>query len=578
MSRRAWLTAAASALAGAGATAWWAQPSAPRPRRVPELPPLPGRGKTPLNVLLVMSDQERFDLPQALPLPGHERLYERGTRFTQWHANTTPCSPSRAAWYFGQHTQKNGMLANLDAYPGPQIPPHMPSLGHYFRANGYLTAYKGKWQLSEVAGRHELTHGHYPNTREALEPFGFADYNFDGDHHGATWTGYKEDAQIAAEAAQWLLTRGRQSDKPWLLAVNFVNPHDVSYLATSAAQIESRRHPNYLAPLAGPPLDPLYQTAWNLPLPSNRGDDLSLKPWAHRNYRTYCDMAMGRVDGSDAAWQAAQSYYFNCIRDVDRQLVTVWDALQASGQAARTVVVYTSDHGEMGGAHGLRGKGPFMYQENLKVPFVVQHPDVAGGKQSAALGCAVDLVPTLLALVGYDAASVEQAYPHLAGVSVAAPVARPEARSTRDERGILFNHSGLPHSDIDHTAELLDHGIAQDRQQSTRALMAGMRPLPRLDQPTASRGINNGRFKFARYFKPAEHHVPDTWEMLIRHNSLELYDLRSDPDELQNLAHAPEWAKGRVMELNAQLNELIATEVGADLGTDFPGPAFRTRL
>ncbi|MBL8330169.1 MAG: sulfatase-like hydrolase/transferase [Rubrivivax sp.] len=580
--RREWLTASAAALAAASAALagrhWWETPLAQGPREVPPLPSARAAGSRPLNVLLVMSDQERFDLPAALPLPGHERLREEGTRFTQFHVNTTPCTPSRSTFYFGRHTQHTGMIVNLGVHPAPQLPRRMPSLGDYFRANGYRTAYKGKWQLSAVPSPTAQAAGRHEDTRDALEPFGFADFNRDGDPQGSTWTGYKFDAQIAADAARWLTDEAPRGDEPWLLAVNFVNPHDVMFLATSAAQNHSRRHRDYLAPLAAAPLDAHYGARWELPLPANHLDDLSRKPWAQRNHQRFCDMAFGRMDPGEAAWQVYQDYYFNCIRDVDRHLLTVLQALDRSGQAGRTVVVYTSDHGEMAGAHGLRQRGPFMYQENTRVPFIVRHPDVKPGRQTAALGSAVDLIPTLLTLAGCDAAQVARQYPQLAGVSLAAAVAQPEARTARDERGVLFNGNTWQDMDVDFAAALIERGVPADRHLPLRAMAAGLPRRPRRDQPTLFRGIHTGRHKFARYFKPTEHHRPTDWETLTHHNSLELYDLRDDPGELNNLAHAPEWMRGLVSDLNARLQALLDQEVGSDLGEALPGPTFLRRL
>ena len=589
-SRRKLLLAGGVAAAGVGAAVWAGR----RDDGARAVPPLPsaragaGQGGTAaLNVLLVVTDQERADLPAALPLPGHERLRERGTSFTHWHVHTTPCSPSRSNLYFGQHTQHTRMNVNLGLYPEPAIPDAMPSLGHYFRANGWRTAYKGKWHLSELRAHYELTYGHYPNSRDALEPFGFSDFNFDGDPHGATWTGYKFDAQIAAEAAHWLHTAGRASrsaGQPWLLAVNFVNPHDVMYFATGAAQQAGRRHRDYLAPLAPAPVDPLYARAWGLPLPANRGDDLARKPWAHANYREFCDMAYGPVPADEAAWQAYQDYYFNCIRDADRHLVTVLDALEASGQADRTVVVFTSDHGEMAGAHGLRQKGPFVYQENVRVPFVVRHPELrsGGGAQTAALGGAVDLIPTLLELAGVPAARVAERYPQLRGHSVAAAVAAPAARTRRDELGVLFNYNTTHYLDSAFAGALAERGVEADRWMPLRALAAGQRPLPRLTNPALFRGIHTGRHKFVRYFRPDQHHRPEDWDTLVAHNQLELYDLQADPQELVNLAHAPAQAdaatKALILGLNARTNALVAAEVGEDLGDELPGPGFMKRL
>ena len=586
--RRRWLAGAGAATLGLGAGVALQRPEPSR--SVPDLPALAsgstaGTGARRLNVLLIVTDQERFDLPASLALPGHDQLRERGTSFTCWHVHTTPCSPSRSNLYFGQHTQHTRMNVNLGLFPEPEIPAAMPSLGHYFRANGWRTAYKGKWHLSEMRAHYELTYGHYPSSRDSLEPFGFSDFNFDGDPHGATWTGYKFDAQIAAEAAQWIRQQdraGHQANPPWLLAVNFVNPHDVMYFSTGAAQHASRKHRNYLAPLAPAPADRLYARAHGLPLPANHADPLRSKPSAHAGYRDFCDMAYGRIPDDAAAWQAYQDYYFNCIRDVDRHLLTVLQALQDSGQAGHTVVVLTSDHGEMAGAHGLRQKGPFVYQENMRVPFIVRHPDARGGHQTAALGGAVDLIPTLLDLVGLDAQQARQRYAGLVGHSVAAAVASATARSSRDAAGHLFNYNTTHYLDNEFAAALAVDGVPADRWMPVRALLAGHPPLPRRTQHALFRGIHTGRHVFARYFRPDTHHDPADWDTLIRHNQLELYDLQTDPLQLNNLAHDPASAdpatRALILELNQRTRALIAAEVGPDWGDELPGPSWMKRL
>jgi arylsulfatase len=538
-----------------------------------------------LNVLLVVTDQERFDLPTSLPLPGHERLSERGTRFTQWQVHTTPCSPSRSNLYFGQHTQHTRMHVNLGVFPEPQIPASLPSLGEYFRANGWRTAYKGKWHLSDLRAHYELTYGRYPSSRDALESFGFSDFNFDGDPHGATWTGYRADAQIAADSAHWLQDHGRAANdlgQPWLLAVNFVNPHDVMFYSSGAMQQASRRQRDYLAPLAPPPFDALYARRWSVGLPGNHHDDLRGKPSAHAAYRVFCDMAFGRIPEAEAAWLDYQNYYFNCIRDADRHLLTVLDALDAAGMADRTVVVFTSDHGEMAGAHGLRQKGPFIYQENVRVPFIVRHPDARTGAQTEALGGAVDLIPSLLELAGLDASRARTTYPQLVGHSVAAAVARASARTRRDQLGVLYNYNTTHYLDNQFNEALADRAVTADAWMPIRALLAGQRPLPRTDQHALFRGIHTGRYKFARYFKPSSHHQPIDWDTLIRHNQLELYDLEQDPLELTNLAADPGRAdpalRALITELNRRTQALIASEVGEDLGDELPGPSWLKRL
>lgn len=556
-----------------------------KPRAVSSLPPVIPTGRRAPNVLLIITDQERAALPTGLPLPAHAWLSEHGTVFSRWHVNTTPCSPSRSNLYFGQHTQRTRIIANLGVYPEPEIPADMPSLGHYFRANGYVTAYKGKWHLSHLDGRHELTYGRYPNSQQALEPWGFSDFNVDGDPHGSTWTGFRVDAQIAAQAADWIRSRAAHPETPWCLAVNLVNPHDVMYYATGAAQMASRAHPDYLAPLAGAPDAPVYRTDWDFPLPANRADDLGRKPWAHANYEVFCRMAYGRLPDDAASWRAYQSYYFNCIRDADQHAMTVLDALQRSGQLRNTVVVFTSDHGEMAGAHGLRQKGPFMYDENTRVPFYIVHPDTPGGRQTQALGSAVDLIPTLLECAGADPARIASEYPQLAGVSVAAAVAQPQARTGRDARGLLFNYDTTHYLDSDFIEQMVRKGVTSDRWMPLRNLLAGLQPLPRLDRPALFRGLHDGRYKFARYFPVTGHHVPTSLRDLVSYNQLELYDTHADPLEMNNLADglkagdAPDsGVASTVLQLNAQLNALIAREVGRDMGEELPGPDWVKRL
>ncbi len=96
--------------------------------------------------------------------------------------------------------------------------------------------------------------------------------------------------------------------------------------------------------------------------------------------------------------------------------------------------------------------------------------------------------------------------------------------------------------------------------------------FPSHHNPALFRGIHDGRYKFARYFAPAEHHKPRDWDTLIKHNELELYDTQSDPDELINLAKEPEKHKDLITTLNQRTNQLIDLEVGADDGSSFHGP------
>jgi len=550
---------------------------------------LPGLAQAPAavrrkrpNILLLVSDQERGwpDLPAGLGLSAHEWLLERGTGFSNFNVHTTPCSPSRSTIYTGLHTQLTGMTSNLGAPPFPKLA-QVPTLGHMLREQGYYTAYKGKWHLSDVPSGMAVRYGSFHSARDALEPFGFSDYSDTGIADGATWTGFKFDGEIASAASQWLQERGTTLEQPWLLAVNFVNPHDIVFFDDDDhQQARTRLDRDFLSPLSPPPKEGVYTRLWDLPLPrSYYADDLATKPWAQRSYVDFCNKLYGRIDPKDETrWRRYQSYYYNCIRDVDAHALTVLRSLETLGLADNTIVVYTADHGDMLGAHGLRQKGPTMYKENVRVPLIVRHPDYKGGSMTDALGGPLDLAPTLLSFAGVGEAQRTERYPALKGVDLSPAIADPAARTRRDERGLLYDYNTTLYID----PEAAEHIIAgrEDANWWTvfKADLAEGRLHPNLDHPSLFRGVHDGRYKFARYFKPSEHHIPKDWDTLRAHNELELYDTRTDPDEIVNLAAAPEQHKELILGLNQKTNALIMDEIGFDDGREHPGPDFLYRL
>lgn len=311
------------------------------------------RRKRP-NILLIMSDQERgrADLPAGLGLNAHDWISERGMSFENFNVNTTPCSPSRSNLYTGLHTQITRMTTNVGAPPFPELSPDFPTIGHMLRTQGYYTAYKGKWHLSDVGTDDVVHYGHRSSARDALEPYGFSDNSDASIADGATWTGYKLDGQVASDASQWLHDKGRALDQPWFLAVNFVNPHDVVwYDDLDHQQARTRLDRDFLSPLSPPPSEGVYTRQWDLPLPKSfYADTLSRKPWSQTSYVEFCNACYGRIDSNDEArWRKYQSYYFNCVRDVDAHALTVLRTLESLKLDGETIVIYTADHGEMAG-------------------------------------------------------------------------------------------------------------------------------------------------------------------------------------------------------------------------------------
>lgn len=561
MSRRGVLMAASGAMAAAAAPAR-ATPAAPSAAATSVAPaPRGRRGDGRYNILLIVTDQQRAfaDIPASLPLPGQDMVRQRGVSFDNYLINTNPCGPSRAVMYTGQHTQQNGVYLNPNSQPFPELRKDLPTIGHMLRDAGYYTAYKGKWHLSDIAlPQVSERNPNYPRGDALLEPFGFADYNFDGERVGLTWQGFMDDGTTAAEAINLLraFDGGKTGGKPWFMAVNFVNPHDIMFFDARGDGEKTRSRPNLIAPLFPAPGDPLYDADWKAPLPlSFHRDDLSTKPAAHAAIRAASWAFYGKLDHADeAAWQRFQNYYFNCLRDVDRHVASVMKALEDSGQIDDTIIVYTSDHGERGGAHGLRQKAGTVYKEDIGVPFVIAHPRGARGQRTTALGTTLDLAPTLLALAGVDAGERTRRHPQLKGHDLSPVAMKPDVRTDRDRQGALLNYA-------------VAYGWNQPDVPPGVENVAPL-PAPDIALRRLYRGVFDGRYKFARYFAPDQHHIPTNWDMLVRLNDLELYDTARDPDEIVNLA-SPASREGNhalLMRLNAMTNALIAREVGVDDG------------
>ncbi len=221
---------------------------------------------------------------------------------------------------------------------------------------------------------------------------------------GGAWAGLRVDPVIAGQAAKWLRDRAPVvgAEQPWFMAVNFVNPHDImsfDYGGRPGVQL-----PPVLAHAVvtkAPAPVPTYARRWDVELPASVHDDLTGAAPAVREYGAMLDLTFGPV-ADDEHWLAGLNFYLNCLRDVDRHVDVVLDALEASGQYDRTILVFTADHGDLVGSHGLRQKGNLAYDENFHVPLIIRHPDVSGGHTSDALASAVDLAPTVLGFADPD--------------------------------------------------------------------------------------------------------------------------------------------------------------------------------
>ncbi len=503
------------------------------------------------NILLITTDEERANLPTpaGYSLSGRGRIAEGGTTFTNYYAASAMCSSSRSVIYTGQHMPLTEIYDNDNMGYIRPLRPELGTLGSMLRAAGYYTTYQGKWHLSNLY----VDPANPVDMTDALEPYGFSEWNSWGDIDGGAWAGLQVDPVIAGQAAGWLRNRAPSlsPDQPWFMAVNFVNPHDImsfDYGGRSDLQLPpALSH----AVATRPPADiPMYRRQWDVSLPNSVHDDLSGAAPAVREYSDVMNVSFGTVQ-SDEHWLEGMNFYLNCLRDVDRSIDIVLDALEASGEADHTIIVFTADHGDLVGSHGLRQKGNLVYDENFHVPFIVRHPDKAGASTTTALASAVDIAPTLLEFAGVDAAARATQYPALRGNSLA-PVM--EGGAVRD--GVLTAVETITTLDADYWRHFGDADVMQQ--------LASGSLRPNLHKRGFLRGFTDERYTFGRYFSPLEPNRPTDLASLFAANDVVLYDRQEDPAEMVNLAAQAD-RQELVAQYSAKLEALIDAEMGEDL-------------
>jgi arylsulfatase A-like enzyme len=542
------------------------------------------------NILMIVTDQEyaHQPMPADFDLPSRDRIRARGVTFNHHQCTTTVCTPSRSVMWTGQHTPHTRMFDNTnfawidDMKADPNT---LPTIGHMLRDLGYHTVFKGKWHLSEFPAE---------GTREAMERYGFSEYQDWGDVIGGPMDGALKDGKIAEEAVDWLATRAPEvvAAKPWFMTVNFVNPHDVMFFDTDADEMVQVKA---MFPIFDAPDTPLYHQKWQTTLPASFFDDLEGQPSAVRDYKRLCDMYYGRIpmDRRDM-WHNHVNYYLNCHLDVDRHIGAVLDELEASGQADNTIVIFTADHGEQGGAHHLRQKGSVAFQESVNVPLVIADPRHPGANRSDAVGSHLDLVPTVLAFAGLSEEERRKRYPLLKGHDLSGVVRDPAAVGPRGSsatpgKGSLITYDMIATVDAEwfsrNATKVFDAAAAAAGQEFHRGMEEFKGLVDEIGAPNPEarelfRGIFDGRYKLVRYFGMGNYHLPTSVQQLLADNDVALYDLQSDPDEMDNLANPthPRYDEALLSAMNQKLNALIAEEIGEDKAMFTPPETVQARV
>jgi arylsulfatase A-like enzyme len=534
----------------------------------------------PYNILFILNDQERYFRPGELPrdfrLPAHERLARRGIVFENHQINSCVCTPSRSVLYTGRHIQQTKMFDNTNFPWISSMSTDLPTIGDMLRDAGYYTAYKGKWHLTkEFETVNELGTPTKIFTQE-MEAYGFSDYFGVGDIIAHDQGGYLHDSIISAMAVSWLRGRGMDlqgQGKPWFLAVNLVNPHDIMFINTDRPG-ERVQANNILGHIRPEPRDPLYAKEWRFDLPPTYPQQLDApgRPSAHSDYIRSHDGLVGNIPNEDWRWRRRHNYYLNCLRDVDRSMMSLLDELDALGLASKTIVVLTADHGDLDGAHRLHSKGATAYREQNNVPLIIVHPAFAGGKHCKAVTSHLDLAPTLVNLTSAGADKKAAIVKDLPGKDFSQVLRAPErAAYTAVRDGALYCYNMFAYMDGDFMLKVVAMLQQPDGKAKLKEAAKAGAMGPDMTKRGAIRAVFDGRYRFARYFSPKQHNRPASPDALFRVNDVELFDLEKDPLERNNLALHRDKNAEVIDAMNAKLNALIDREVGEDNGQMLPG-------
>jgi len=405
-----------------------------------------------------------------------------------------------------------------------------------------------------------------------MDAHGFADYASPGDVVGHTLGGYEFDHLIGGSVLTWFRRHGVElsaQGKPWALTTSLVNPHDIMYFNSDGPGAKVQDNGKLLKHVARAPDVPIYQAHWDMPLPATNKEALrsAVRPGAHAEYQEAWDALLGHVPNEADRWSRFNDFYINSIRAVDAQVMNILNELDTLGLSDNTIIVFTADHGEMAGAHGgIRGKGPFAYEESLHVPLMIVHPEVQGGHSTRALTSHIDLVPTLMSLAGAGDKTAEFAGRTLPGRDFSSLLAKRNAGVNELRESVLFAYSGIAANDAQMVKAAADAIVSGKGIASLQA--AGVKPD--LSKRGTLRSTFDGRYKFTRYFSPMQRHRPGNIDQLYAHNDLELFDLASDPNEARNLAATKGQNDELVLAMSAKLERAIAAEIGVDDGREMP--------
>lgn len=471
------------------------------------------------NILFICTDQQRYDTLGCygnphIQTPHVDELAREGVLFEQCYTQSPVCAPARASLLTGRYPHAHGLWAN-----GVALPPHEQLVTRALADGGYDCGMVGKFHMGACFGgrteprlddglrlyrwAHDPTHGApenaYHRWLEARHPELYATATVHGfgrrGHQAVGFDTMPTEAHYShwvGEEALAFLQSGRDRDRPFFLWLNFFDPH----------------HP-FVAPREY--LD-RYDPA-TLPLPIGEPGELETKPpiFAQASRASYAGHARGFAEHSADEIREIVHAYYAMVSLIDDEVGRVLAALAAAGLREETLVIFTSDHGEMLGDHHLLLKGPMMFEGAVRVPLILRWPGrLPAGERRGELVQWLDLPGTFLEAAGLPP------LPRGQGASLLPPARGDAGPTWRDWALCEYRDSGHPY-----------------------------------DPPVHTTMLRRGRYKLV-----VHHGAPATG----RARAGELYDLAADPRELTNLWSDPAHSQAKMELQEFMLDTLVATE------------------
>ncbi|MFI3247747.1 MAG: sulfatase [Rikenellaceae bacterium] len=492
------------------------------------------------NIIFIMSDDHASQgigiygsrLAKFDPTPTIDRIGSEGIVFENCFCTNSISTPSRACITTGQYSQTNTVLTLNDSLPIEKqyLPQEMKKLG-------YQTAIVGKWHLHaqpEMYDYYNVFYGQGAYFDPILCEKGQSEMVKVGGRTlpGKKYIGHSSDI-VMDITLDWLKNK-RDKDKPFFLQHHFKAPHDNFEF--------NPRYADYLADEMIPEPASMYYNANNGSVATRGYNDSMLDSIGTSIGRRNIKNHMGNVMGIDPSLpddeykhQAYQEYikrYLRCIKGVDDNVKRLFDYLEAEGLMDNTIIMYTGDQGFMLGEHDYIDKR-WMYEESHRMPLLVRYPEkIKAGIRTDAMVNNVDFAPTIISLAGGDV---------------------PEYMQGESMKEILYNEGDEPEGWKQATyyrywMHMIHHsnpGHFGIRTKDYKLIFFYGQPYKEWD----------GQKQFL-YWNVI---TPPAWEF---------YDLRKDPEEMNNCYADPKYADV-IADLKVQLKEM-RHELNEEDGEKYP--------